>query len=238
MEEVEKIINLSKGKMKEMLKSVLDFNSQFLKTNEDIKRLERILYAITLIDRKYFAKENSYEDSALEIGEGQTISQPSTVARMLMLAEISEDEDILEVGSGSGWNAALLAYLVYPGNVASVDRFETLIKKAESNINSLRGYLKQKKPEVAKRLEKMNFIADNIFHKNNHWNKKYDKIIFTAGVKNGDEHKIEKIAKDLLKQNGILICPHENGPLLILKKEGKITRTETKENYVFVPLVE
>jgi len=236
-EDAEQIIR-KVGRMREMLKSVYEFNSRFLLDDEQEKLLARILFAMSVIDRKYFIENDYYIDTALPIGEGQTISQPSTVARMLLLAEIEENEDVLEVGIGSGWNASLISYLVYPGNVVSIDLLANLKDKAEKNLSGLRNYLKQKKPEIYEKLEKINFYAENIFSRKKAWKKKYDKIIITAGIEKEQEEKIEELASELLKREGILICPYVAGPILIYKKDGKIKRFLTKEEYVFVPLID
>lgn len=237
MEDAEKIIKFAPERMKEMLSSVLDYNSIFLKNKEQEKLLARILFAISVVDRKYFYEgKEAYYDTALPIGKGQTISQPSTVARMLLLGELKEGDDVLEIGTGSGWNASLIAFLVYPGYVNSVELHVELKEKAERNLDDLRNYLKQKKPQDIQKLQKINFFAQNIFK----WKlkKKYDKIIVTAGINEGQEEKIKELARNLLKQNGILICPYTSGPLLIFRKKGKLIIQRTKEQYVFVPLID
>ena len=261
--EADEIIKNIKKEMQPMLKSVYDYNSGFLLGEEQEKLLDRIMFAISVIDRKYFyvrnahkirisehpenlninenfldSGEEAYYDNALPIGEGQTISQPSTVARMLLLAELKVGDDVLEVGTGSGWNASLIAFLVYPGNVVSVERFASLKEKAEGNLASLRNFLKQKKPQDVSKLEKINFHAENLFSRKKAWKRKYDRIVITAGIQAGEEEKIEFLAENLLKNNGLLICPYTSGPLIILKKNGKIKRFLTKEQYVFVPLLE
>ena len=227
------------GRMKEMLESVYGYNSSFLLDKKQKELLERILFAMTIVDRKFFYHGGeAYLDSALPVGEGQTISQPSTVARMLLLAELEEGDDVLEVGSGSGWNASLISFLVYPGNVASVERFLSLKEKAWKNLSELRNYLKQNKPENHIKLSKVNFHAENIFEKGKAWKNKYDKIIITAGINEGEEDKIEMLAKNLLKNKGLLICPHISGPLIMLRKDGGLKKSYTKEEYVFVPLLQ
>lgn len=237
--EREKIIKVSPTRMQGMLKSVYEYNSSFSFAG---KLLEKILFAMSVIDRRFFVQdeEYAYDDTALPIGNGQTISQPSTVARMLLLAGLEKGNSVLEIGAGSGWNAALIAFLVYPGNIKSIDRINSLVEKAQENANKLRNYLKQKKPQDLIKLEKINFITENIFSKGKIWKKQYDKIIFTAGIADEEaEEKIEEIAKDLLKRNGLLIYPRVSGPMIIYRKRGnEIEKKETKEEYVFVPLLE
>jgi len=238
-EEAEKIIKAAPERMQEMLKSVYEYNSSFV-LNE--KLLEKILFVTALIDRKFFVDDElAYEDIALPVGKGQTISQPSTIARMLLLAELEEGDEVLEIGAGSGWNASLIAFLAYPGNVRSIDRVYSLVQKAQENVNKLRNNLKQKSPQDVTKLDKINFLTENIFSKGKIWKKQYDKIIITAGIADGEtEKKIEEIAKGLLKKNGLLICPYVSGPMLIYRKreKNKIEKRETREEYVFVPLLE
>jgi len=235
---VDSIIKKADSKVQGMLESVYEYNSSFPLSKKQKKLLERVLFAISFIDRKYFIEKNPYLDTALSIGKGQTISQPSTVARMLLLAELSESDDVLEVGSGSGWNASLIAYLVYPGSVVSIERINSLKEKAKNNFSKLKNYLKKEKPEVYEKLSKVNFLTENIFEKGSVWKKKYDKILLTAGIVPEQEAWISDLADKLLKDKGVLICPYNLGPLLIFRKNGKIKKSLTREEYAFVPLLE
>lgn len=240
MSDAEKIIKTANKKMQPMLKSVYDYNTRFLLTEDQEKILERILFVMSRVDRKFFYEdpEEAYSDSALPIGYGQTISQPSTVARMLILADLKEGDDVLEVGTGSGWNASLIAYLAFPGVSVSVDRVYKLIEQAEKNLSELRGHFKQKFPQSIEEISKINMYAENVFEKGRAWKKKYDKIIITAGIQKGEEKKVKNLADNLLKRKGILICPYREGPMLIYKKNGVLKEHKTKEEYMFVPLLE
>jgi protein-L-isoaspartate(D-aspartate) O-methyltransferase len=240
MADAEKIIKNAPGPMEQMLKSVYEYNLRFLLTDHEEELLNKVLFAMSRVDRKFFYSEDeAYVDAALPIGHGQTISQPSTVARMLVLADLHDGDDVLEVGTGSGWNVSLLAYLTYPGNASSIERIFKLVEKAEKNVAGLRGFLKQKYPHDVEKISKLNLFAENIFEKGKIWKKKYDKIIITAGIDKNEktEHKIKEIAEKLLKQKGILICPRTSGPMVIYKKDGKLQEYTTKEEYVFVPLL-
>jgi protein-L-isoaspartate(D-aspartate) O-methyltransferase len=77
---------------------------------------------------------DAYDDTPLPIGEGQTISAPSMIAIMLEEARLRPGERVLEIGTGSGYHAALLAALVGPRNVVSIERFEALAARARSNL--------------------------------------------------------------------------------------------------------
>ena len=218
-----------------MLESVYNYNVGFIKSEEEKNLLLKILKAMSIIDRKFFVsdKDLAYYDTALSIGEGQTISQPSTMARMLILARLKKGDDILEVGTGSGWNSCLISFLVYPGNVISIEKNNNLIKKAKENIKNLKRNLKQQDKEKLKNLKLKNI---NIFSFKSE--KKFNKIIITAGINKQQEEKIKNLALNFLKEKGILICPYQEGPLIIFKKNKKLEKEKTKEEYVFVPLRE
>jgi len=227
--------------MKDMLESVYNYNSRFLLDEEQEKLMEKTIFSMTQIDRKLFAdnEERAYDDLALPIGHHQTISQPSTVARMIITAELQPGDDVLEIGTGSGWNACLMQFLVYPGNVTSIERIAKLKEKAEANIIQLKGFLNQKKQEHYQKIKKLAFHAENIFEKGSARKRKYNKIIFTAGISTKkQEEKIEELADELLKKEGILVCPRVSGKMIILKKEKELKKFETKEEYLFVPLIQ
>ena len=108
--------------------------------NEGIKD-ERVLKAITLVPRHKFVDEalssRAYENTALPIGQSQTISQPWIVARMTeALLDGGQPQKVLEVGTGSGYQAAILSHLV--PEVFTVERIEELLKLARRRFHSLR----------------------------------------------------------------------------------------------------
>jgi len=100
---------------------------------------ERVLVAMGEVPRERFVPERSraraYADSALPIGEGQTISQPWIVAAICQALELSGYERVLEVGSGSGYSAAVLARLA--AEVIGVERHESLAAAARLTLDSL-----------------------------------------------------------------------------------------------------
>ena len=97
---------------------------------------ERVLAAIAAVPRDLFVPAKlgdlAWENTALPIGSGQTISQPIVVARMCELLELRGDEKVLDVGTGSGYHAAVLARLA--GEVWSIERKEALTRQAERNL--------------------------------------------------------------------------------------------------------
>jgi protein-L-isoaspartate(D-aspartate) O-methyltransferase len=100
---------------------------------------ERLLDVLRRVPRHWFVPEEyahiAYSDSPLPIGHGQTISQPYIVALMTELLELQGDENVLEVGTGSGYQAALLASLTH--QVHTIERHAALAEKAENVLMSL-----------------------------------------------------------------------------------------------------
>jgi len=201
---------------KEMIESVKKYLSHFKKPDK------KILNALEKRDRKSFMdfnKQLAYEDEAIPIGQGQTISQPSTVARMISLLELNKTDTILEIGTGSAWNAALMSYL--SKKVITYEIVKQLIDQAKKRLKKLK----------IKNIE----IRKGDFRESK---EKFDKITFTAGIMKKDENKIEKFAKIHLKNNGILLCPFRSGPLIIIKKKkNKLIKNYSQEQYGFVPLI-
>jgi len=97
---------------------------------------ERVVDAIAAVPREEFVPEHlrgqAYDDRALPIGEGQTISQPLMVALMIQALELRPDDRVLEVGTGSGYAAAVLSKLV--GEVVTVERNEALLSEARGRL--------------------------------------------------------------------------------------------------------
>lgn len=100
---------------------------------------ERVLVAMGEVPREEFAPERyrgrAYTDSALPIGEGQTISQPWIVAAICQALELQGSERVLEVGSGSGYSAAVLSRLA--AGVTSIERHAALADRARHTLDAL-----------------------------------------------------------------------------------------------------
>ena len=109
---------------------------QFL--SRDI-RDKRVLEAMRKVPRHIFVPEEhrhlAYRDSPLPIGQSQTISQPYIVALMTQMLGLKGEESVLEIGTGSGYQAAVLSQVAR--EVHTVERFETLAKQALACINAL-----------------------------------------------------------------------------------------------------
>ena len=101
----------------------------------------RVIQAMENVAREKFVQstdaQNAYEDIALAIGQGQTISQPFMVAIMLSALELRRSDKVLELGTGSGYQAAIIAELAR--TVITIERIETLAHSAKHRLNSL-GY--------------------------------------------------------------------------------------------------
>jgi protein-L-isoaspartate(D-aspartate) O-methyltransferase len=99
---------------------------------------ERVLSAMERVPREHFVPERerprSYDDVALPIGHGQTISQPYMVARICEALNLSGDERVLDVGTGSGYQAAVLAELA--GEVFTIERIPELAEQARANLSA------------------------------------------------------------------------------------------------------
>jgi protein-L-isoaspartate(D-aspartate) O-methyltransferase len=102
-------------------------------------RDERVLQAMATVPRETFVpdaeRSAAYQDEALPIGEGQTISQPYMVARMTELLDVHSGDRILEIGTGSGYQAAILAWL--GARVTTIERQAGLIPDAQARIDAL-----------------------------------------------------------------------------------------------------
>ena len=115
---------------------------------ELVGRLDRAGYIITSAVREAFlrvprerfvpedVRSSAYKDVPLPIGHGQTISAPSMIAIMLEEAALGPGEKVLEIGTGSGYTSALLAEIVGPGNVVSIERLRELEPFGRENLRS------------------------------------------------------------------------------------------------------
>ena len=183
----------------------------------------RVLAAMERIPRHRFVPENSYdhayEDSPLSIGKGQTISQPYMVALMTECAAPEPDDRVLEVGTGSGYQTAILAELVR--EVYSIERIPELAERAEGLLARL-GY------------ENVSIRVDD---GSEGWSDKapFDAIVVTAGAPEIPDPLVEQ-----LEEGGRLVIPigsAHHQTLCTVKKERNRIRTEEGTGCVFVPLI-
>ena len=190
----------------------IDFAQARVKLIEHLRREikdERVLSAMGRVPRELFVssayQEVAYEDSPLPIDLGQTISQPLIVAMMTEALELSGQEKVLEIGTGSGYQAAILAELVRW--VVTVERHALLAEKAKQVLDKL-GY---------------NNIEVHVAEKTLGWRRgaPYDGIIVTAGAPKVPQELLDQLAID-----GRLVIPvgsrYEQDLLKIIKKKDKI----------------
>lgn len=195
---------------------------EYLKKSQGFKSA-RLEQAFTKIDRADFVRDdykfNAYDDFALPLGFGSTISQPSTVLFMLNLLDPKLDDKILDVGSGSGWTAALLGFAVgKSGSVFGVEIIPELVEFANNNLSKYK--LPWVKNAVAGR--KLGLPPEAPFNK----------ILASAAAK--------ELPKELLKQlkiGGRAVLVVGNTVLKLDKvSETKINREEFP-GFAFVPLM-
>lgn len=184
---------------------------------------EEVLRAIDMVPRHMFMDHafliHAYVDKAFPISSGQTISQPYTVAVQTSLLGVKKRDKILEIGTGSGYQAAILAEMGV--KVYTVERFRELYLKAQQTLASL-GY------------------SADFFYGDGYEGKPqygpFDGIIITAAIK--------EIPETLLKQlrtGGKLVAPVGNNDyqvMTLVKRDGEDTYTSTTHGtFVFVPML-
>lgn len=183
---------------------------------------ENVLKAIYDIPREKFIsnalRKFAYNDNALPIECAQTISQPFTVAFMTQTLEVKPADKILEIGTGSGYQAAVLSHL--GSEVYSVERIEKLYENALILLSEL-GY-------------KVNLKLDD---GTLGWeeNAPYDKIIVTAGAPDVPQHLV-----DQLNTGGMLVIPvgdQDMQRLLVVTKTKSGTEKKYYDKFKFVPLI-
>ena len=185
---------------------------------------EAILEAFDAVPRHYFLDlvfdAQAYQNMAFQIGSGQTISHPFTVAFQTQLLELKKGMKVLEIGTGSGFQTCILCKL--GAKVFSIERHKELHKKAKTIID----YFK-----FSARL----FFGDG--YKGNKTYGPYDRILVTCGA---PEVPAELLAQ--LKPGGIMVIPVGDGKeqkMIKLKKdsEGKVNEEEFG-TFKFVPMLE
>lgn len=175
---------------------------------------KNVLDAMSKVQRHLFVQDalasRAYSDSALPIGEGQTISQPYIVAVMSELLKIESGHKVLEIGTGSGYQAAVLAEM--GADVFTVERIRKLFISARKLLFDLRYFNIQVK------------LDDGTMG----WpdNAPYDRIIVTAGGPEIPQYLIDQLADP-----GILVIPvggqkRVQRLMLVTKTDGKIETTD------------
>ena len=186
---------------------------------------EKVLAAINEVPRHVFLDssfvELAYQDMAFPIGSGQTISQPHTVAFQSQLLDIQSGMKVLEIGTGSGYQACVLA--VMGAKVFSIERQRNLYFKTKEILEQLSFRVKT-------------FLGDGFEGLPTY--APFDRIIITAGAPTIPEKLIEQ-----LKPNGIMVIPMDNNEgegqkmLRLTKMEDGALRQEEFGDFKFVPML-
>jgi protein-L-isoaspartate(D-aspartate) O-methyltransferase len=188
---------------------------------------EGVLYAIETVPRHLFFghdtvfyENQAYEDKAFPIGEGQTISQPFTVAYQSELLQLKPKEKILEIGTGSGYQAAVLATMGM--KVFTIERHRKLYERTKALLEKL-GYINVKC-----------FFGDGF--EGIPGFAPYDKIIVTAAVPELPSKLLQQLAV-----NGKMVFPfgsdaHCDMVRITKNKEGKFAE-EVFGKFAFVPML-
>jgi protein-L-isoaspartate(D-aspartate) O-methyltransferase len=185
---------------------------------------KRVLEAFRKVPRHEFVPEDlrqsAYNDYPLPIGENQTISQPYMVALMTECLKLKDGEKVLEIGTGSGYQAAILGEIA--GEVYSVERFKDLADKASEILHSL-GYKNIHIKAGDGTLGWSEFAP-------------YDGIVVTAGAPGVPESLVKQ-----LKDGGRLVIPIDSGGfgqiLTLVERVGHTTRQSDICACTFVPLI-
>ncbi len=185
---------------------------------------ERVLAAMLRVPRERFLEGHfvprAYEDSALPIGDGQTISQPFTVAFMTQELRLEPGERVLEIGTGSGYQTAILAEL--GAKVFTIERHIALLESARKRLEAL-GYHR---------------VISRAGDGTRGWQEyaPFDAIIVTAGAPDVPESLI----KQLNPQAGRMIIPigdRTSQKMYLIHRSGEELRAQEMHDFAFVPLI-
>ena len=186
---------------------------------------ENVLMAIEKVPRHFFMDSSfidfAYEDKAFPIGAGQTISQPYTVARMTELLQLKKGEKILEVGTGSGYQACVLSAMGV--KVYTIERQKSLYDKTKLFLPSIGfGTIKQ-------------FYGDG--YKGLPTFGPFDKIIVTCGAPYIPDALISQ-----LKVGGTMVIPVGEGEVQVMQTITRLTELDKEitshGSFRFVPMLE
>jgi protein-L-isoaspartate(D-aspartate) O-methyltransferase len=186
----------------------------------DYVEFSPIIYnAFREIDRKFFVpaglEKYAYDITPLPLADNSTISSPLTIAKMTILLEPENVDKVLEIGSGSGYQAAILSKIVR--RVFTIERICPLVKVAKQRFEKLRLFNINIKCDDGKR----------------GWREfaPFERILFSAAI--------DEIPKEIFSQldaNGFILAPIDNGNSQIITKFYKNGKKEEIETCEFVPI--
>jgi len=165
--------------------------------------------------------DRAYDNEPLSIMKDQTISQPGVVSRMTEWLDVKDGQKILEIGTGSAWQTAILSYLVRTGTIYSVEIHPELVKFARENLEKFR----LNNTHVISGDGSLGYPQSS----------PYDRIIITAACTEIPLPLLEQLA-----ENGLIIAPvgDSSQSLVLLKKTSEgIVEIKNQSNYIFVPLL-
>ena len=185
-----------------------------------------IINAFKVVKRRDFVPEEIKDlaelDSPLSIGYGQTISQPLVVAFMLELLQPKPGEEILDIGSGSGWTSALMAQIVGErGKVIAIEIIPQLAKFGRKNISRY-NFIKKGIVKIVCGDGSIGFVGEAPF----------DKILASASAK-----KLPSAWKQQLKVGGRIVASIKDSIWVFEKKPNGQFKEKEYPGFVFVPLV-
>src|SRR3989338_629070 len=193
---------------------------------EGILKTPSIIDAFEKVDRKDFVleelKDKAYLNTPLPIGYGQTISQPLTVAFMLELLQPEKGNKILEIGSGSGWQTALLAHVVsVGGKIFAAELIPELMAFGRKNVAKY-GFIKNKTVE---------------FHSLNATKGMPEEAPFDRIISAASGMELPAAWKEQLKVGGRIVAPVKDAIHLLVKKSETEFEESIYPGFAFVPLI-
>jgi len=205
----------------------------YLKTPQIIEAFKKIKRVDFLPDN---LKDLAELNEALPIGFGQTISQPLVVAFMLELLQPMPGDKILDVGFGSGWTTALLAYIV---SQKSITNSQSPISKQKGRVIAIE-LVPELKEFGEKNIAKYNFIEKGIVKclcadgsKGYPQEAPFDKILASASAE-----QLPPVWLEQLKIGGRIVTPIGNSIWLFIKETKNKIKKQEYPGFVFVPLIE
>ena len=183
---------------------------------------QRVLEAFRTISREQFVpsgfESKAYRDAPLEIGYGQTISQPFTLLSMIELLNVTKTDKVLEIGAGSGYGAAILGQLA--SQVYAIEIVSELVKLAQGNLNQAQ----------INNVEVIEWDGSRGYDRES----PYDKVIVSAACCEIPKALIEQLGED-----GIIVAPVGDRWSQVMIRGVKCNEGLKKSyfgNYTFVPL--
>jgi len=198
--------------------------SQLLQSLKKKGFSDKILNAFSNVKRESFIpkqlKNIAYEDNALPIGNGQTISQPYTIAIMLQMLNLKPRQKVLEIGSGCGYVLALISKIT-KSEVYGIEIIKELAEKSKQNLKDY--------PNIS------------VYNRNGEEGLKeyapFNRILISAAIK-----EIPKTILNQLEDKGVLVAPigsnHSQDLIAIQRKNNSFIEKQRIHGFVFVPFVE